>query len=56
MYFADEELLYNPRLQVAYRIEHGVPVLLAQQADRIADDEHARLMSLRRPGLDPAQG
>ena len=29
----DQELLYNPRLRRAYRIEDGIPVLLAQEAE-----------------------
>jgi uncharacterized protein YbaR (Trm112 family) len=54
LYFADEGMLYNPRLQVAYRVENDVPLLLAQHAARIADEEHARLMGL--PALEgPAQ-
>jgi uncharacterized protein YbaR (Trm112 family) len=40
-----EELLYNPRLRRAYRIEGGVPVLLVDEAVTIADDaEHQRLV------------
>lgn len=54
LYFADEGMLYNPRLQVAYRVENDVPLLLARHAARIADEEHARLMGL--PAHDgPAQ-
>jgi uncharacterized protein len=44
LYFADEALLYNPRLRRSYRIENGIPVMLAQQAAPVADDEHARLI------------
>jgi uncharacterized protein YbaR (Trm112 family) len=40
-----EELLYNPRLRRAYRIEGGVPVLLVDESVSIADDaEHQRLV------------
>ncbi|MGA5466405.1 Trm112 family protein [Mycobacterium sp. NPDC050041] len=46
----DQELLYNPRLRRAYRIEDGIPVLLVDEAADVADDaEHQRL-------LDRAQG
>jgi uncharacterized protein YbaR (Trm112 family) len=38
------ELLYNPRLQRAYRIDDGIPVLLVDEARDVGDDEHARLM------------
>ena len=40
----DDELLYNPRLRRAYRIEDGIPVLLIDEARDVDDDEHARLM------------
>jgi uncharacterized protein YbaR (Trm112 family) len=39
------ELLYNPRLRRAYRIEDGIPVLLIDEARDVGDDEHARLMA-----------
>ena len=40
-----DELLYNPRLRRAYRIEAGVPVLLISEAVAINDDaEHAKLL------------
>jgi uncharacterized protein YbaR (Trm112 family) len=40
-----EELLYNPRLRRAYRIEGDVPVLLVDEAVTITDDaEHQRLV------------
>lgn len=41
------ELLYNPRLRRAYRVEDGVPVLLVDDATSVADDvEHQRLLDL----------
>lgn len=43
------ELLYNPRLRRAYRIEDGIPVLLIDEARDVGDDEHARLMARGRP-------
>ncbi|BBZ44363.1 Trm112 family protein [Mycobacterium parmense] len=49
---ADGELLYNPRLRRAYRIEDGIPVLLVDEARDVDDDEHARLMERARPA-DP---
>jgi uncharacterized protein len=50
LYFADEALLYNPRLRRSYRVENGIPVMLAQQAAPVADDEHARLIERARGG------
>ncbi|MDY6811531.1 MAG: Trm112 family protein [Actinomycetota bacterium] len=36
--------LYNPRLRVAYRIDpDGIPVMLADEARKVDDDEHAEL-------------
>ena len=45
----DDELLYNPRLRRAYRIEDGIPVLLVDEARDVDDDEHARLTAQARP-------
>ena len=50
MYFADENLLYNPRLRRAYRIERGVPVMLAERAEPVGECEHERLMTRVRDG------
>ena len=49
---ADGQLLYNPRLRRAYRIEDGIPVLLIDEARDVDDDEHARLMARGSPA-DP---
>jgi uncharacterized protein len=45
----DGQLLYNPRLRRAYRIEDDIPVLLVEEARDVDDDEHARLMARGRP-------
>lgn len=50
LYFADEDLLYNPRLRRAYRIERGIPVMLAERAEPSQDDEHQRLLARARHG------
>jgi len=50
MYFTDENLLYNPRLRRAYRIERGVPVLLAERAEPVQEAEHERLLMRARDG------
>jgi uncharacterized protein YbaR (Trm112 family) len=46
---AGGQLLYNPRLRRAYRIEDGIPVLLIDEARDVDDDEHARLIERGRP-------
>ncbi|HEY2500286.1 MAG TPA: Trm112 family protein [Mycobacterium sp.] len=48
----DGELLYNPRLHRAYRIEDGIPVLLIDEARDVDDEEHASLMTRGHPA-DP---
>ena len=50
MYFADEDLLYNPRLRRAYRIEAGIPVLLVERAEPVPEREHERLVKRARGG------
>ena len=47
-----DQLLYNPRLRKAYRIDDGIPVLLVEEAIEVGDDEHARLMAQGTPA-DP---
>jgi uncharacterized protein len=50
LYFADERALYNPRLRRRYRISNNVPMMLAQQAETVSDDEHTRLLARARAG------
>lgn len=45
LYFADAEQLYNPRLRLLYRVDDGIPVMLADEASTVDDDEHARLLA-----------
>ena len=45
VYFADEEALYNPRLHRRYAVRNGIPVMLIDEAEAVADDEHERLMA-----------
>ena len=48
---AVDDVLYNPRLHKAYRIEDGIPVLLVDESADVGPAEHERLMS--RAGADP---
>ncbi|MBB3606907.1 uncharacterized protein YbaR (Trm112 family) [Mycolicibacterium sp. BK556] len=41
-----DDVLYNPRLHKAYRIEDGIPVLLVDEAVEVSPEEHERLMAL----------
>jgi uncharacterized protein len=43
------DVLYNPRMRRAYRIEDGIPVLLVDEATEVSDDEHARLIAQANP-------
>jgi uncharacterized protein YbaR (Trm112 family) len=46
------DVLYNPRMRRAYRIEDNIPVLLVDEAIEVGDDEHAQLMARANPA-DP---
>ena len=46
LYFADEEMLYNPRLRKHYRIHTGdIPVMLPEEAVDVDAEEHSRLLA-----------
>jgi uncharacterized protein len=45
LYFEDEDVLYNPRLQRKYLIKDDIPVMLIDEAEDAGDDEHQRLMA-----------
>jgi uncharacterized protein len=50
LYFADDAVLYNPRLRRLYRIEDGIPLMLASQAVPVPEEEHQRLMKCAHRG------
>ena len=50
LYFAHDAVLYNPRLRRLYRIEDGIPLMLANQAVPVPEQEHERLMGCARRG------
>lgn len=53
-YFADEDSLYNPRLQLRFDIKDGIPVMLIDEATTLDDVEHQRLMArVEAEGLSP---
>ena len=45
-YFADEEILYNPRQGIAYPIKDGIPVLLTSESTSLSEEERQRLDQL----------
>ena len=50
LYFADDAVLYNPRLRRLYRIENDIPQMLPKLAVPVPDEEHSRLMKCARRG------
>ena len=58
LYFPDEQVLYNPRLRRRYRVETGIPVLLADQAENTSAELHETLVvrgdALATLGCSPA--
>lgn len=44
-YLADEDALYNPRLQRRYPVRDDIPVMLIDEAETVSDEEHGRIMS-----------
>jgi uncharacterized protein YbaR (Trm112 family) len=45
LYFDDENLLYNSRLQRGYDVRSDIPIMLIDEARVIDDSEHERLMA-----------
>ena len=43
LYFADEDVLFNPRLHRTYPVRDGIPVMLIDEAATVDDAESARL-------------
>ena len=53
-YVEDEASLYNPRLKRRYKVVDGIPVMLVDEAESVADAEHERLMTkVADAGLSP---
>jgi len=44
LYFAVDAVLYNPRLRRVYRVESGIPLMRADQAQPVEPDHHTRLL------------
>lgn len=45
LWFADEDLLYNPRLKKSYVVRDGIPILLVDESTDVGEAEHERLMA-----------
>jgi uncharacterized protein YbaR (Trm112 family) len=44
LYYADDAVLYNPRLRRLYRMRDGYPVMLASRAEPASEEDHQRLL------------
>lgn len=54
LFFATEQVLYNPRLKRKYRVENDVPQMLIEEATSADAAEHERLLALaRQTGVKP---
>jgi uncharacterized protein YbaR (Trm112 family) len=54
LYFEDEDALYNPRLKRRYSIKDDIPIMLVDEAETVADDEHERLVAkAASQGIEP---
>jgi len=45
LYFADESILYNPRLKRRYEVRDDIPIMLVDEATTVDDAEHDRLVA-----------
>ena len=45
LYFADESVLYNPRLHRRYDVRDDIPIMLIDEATDVDDAEHDRLLA-----------
>jgi uncharacterized protein YbaR (Trm112 family) len=54
LYFADEQVLFNPRLARTYPVREGIPVMLIEQASAVDAAEAARLVAkAESEGIEP---
>ncbi len=53
-YLDDEDTLYNPRLKRRYAVRDGIPNMLIEDAETVADAEHDRIMAkIEAQGISP---
>ena len=54
LYFESEDALYNPLLKRKYAIKDDIPIMLIDEAETVADDEHQRIMAkIEAGGIKP---
>lgn len=45
LYFANDRVLYNPRLKRKYRVDDDIPVMLIEEATAASQAEHDALLA-----------
>ena len=45
LYFADESILFNPRLSRRYEVRDDIPIMLVDEATTVDRAEHDRLVA-----------
>ena len=50
IYLDQRDLLYNPRLRIAYEVRGSIPVLLPDESRAVSDEEDASYRSARLTG------
>lgn len=54
LYFADEQVLFNPRLSRTYPVREGIPVMLIDESTSVDTAEAARLTAkAEAEGIEP---
>ena len=56
LYFADEELLLNPRTATAYAVTDGIPVLLPDEGRAVDAAETERLLAKKATAVETGTG
>lgn len=57
LFIADEDLLYNPRLRVAYPVRDNIPVMLVDESRAVDAAEHDHLLAIvAEKGITPTFG
>ena len=45
LYLEADQVLYNPRRRVAYRVLDSIPVLLPDESEAVGDEQHERYVN-----------